>query len=137
PATWYVIRRSDGGVMSLQWGETGDIPLNRSITVAASPAYGGFLEKAGAQVYRGRFTYDEIQSFLPPNGATGPFKFPAPYGTPAVRLTNASDCGGADCVAYVGYSYWRNINNHVGQPEMLIFLGLGRRAGGPGPPLFS
>jgi hypothetical protein len=101
------------------------------------PPYGGFLEKAGSQTYRGRFTAAEIQSFLPPNGTTGPFKFPAPYGTTAVRLTNANDCGGTDCVAYVGYSYWRNTNHHAGRPEMLIFLGLDRSAGGPGPSLFS
>ncbi|HEX7793592.1 MAG TPA: VCBS repeat-containing protein, partial [Vicinamibacterales bacterium] len=133
---WYVIQSSDGGVLTFQWGESEDIPLNGSRTIASSTS-DGFLEKAGAQTYRGRFTRDQIQSFLPPNGATGPFKFPAPYGTTAVRLTNANDCGGTDCVAYVGYSYWRNTNNHVGQPEMLIFLGLDRSAGGPGPSLFS
>jgi hypothetical protein len=110
--------------------------VNRPLAIVSSTS-GGFLEKAGAQTYRGRFTHDQIQSFLPPNGATGPFKFPAPYGTTAVRLTNAHDCGGTDCVAYVGYSYWRNTNNHAGQPEMLIFLGLDRSAGGPGPSLFS
>ena len=76
-------------------------------------------------------------SFLPANDAKGVFKFPAPYGTTAVRLTNATDCGGTDCLAYVGYSYWRNTNNHVGRPEMLIFLGFDRSAGGPGPSLLS
>ena len=81
------------------------------------PPYGGFLEKSGSQTYRGRFTRDQIQAFLPANGATGPFKFPPPYGTTAVRLTNANDCGGTDCLAYVGYSYWRNMNNHVGSPR--------------------
>ena len=54
-----------------------------------------------------------------------------------VRLTNASDCGGADCVLPVGYSYWSNINNHAGSDTMLIFLGLDRRKGGGGPTLFS
>src|SRR5262245_35914829 len=135
---WSVIRSSDGGVVSLQWGESGDIPVTAARSLAiASPSSGGFLEKAGTQTYRRRFTRDEIQSFLPPSGATGPFKFPAPYGTSAVRLTNANDCGGTDCLAYVGYSYWRNTNNHVGQPEMLIFLGLDRNSGGPGPSLLS
>src|SRR5439155_7865175 len=71
------------------------------------------------------------------NGATGTFKFPPPYNTTAVRLTNAVDCGGADCLAYVGYSYWRNINNHVGRSEMLIFLGFDRNVGGAGPSLLS
>jgi hypothetical protein len=101
------------------------------------PPYGGFLEKAGSQVFRPRFTRNQILGFLPANEAKGAFKFPAPYGTTAVRLTNADDCGGTDCLAYVGYSYWRNINNHVGSPEMLIFLGLDRSAGGPGPSLIS
>ena len=50
----------------------------------------------------------------------GTFTFPAPYGTTGIRLTNAGDCGGGDCVNYVGYSYWSNINNHVGSDTMLI-----------------
>jgi len=82
------------------------------------PPYGGFLEKAGSQTFRGRFTREQIQAFLPGNDAKGPFKFPAPYGTTGVRLTNGTDCGGTDCLSYVGYSYWRNINNHVGRPEI-------------------
>jgi len=101
------------------------------------PPYGGFLEKDGSQIFRPRFTRNQILGFLPANEAKGAFKFPAPYGTTGVRLTNANDCSGTDCVAYVGYSYWRNTNNHVGRPEMLIFLGLDRNAGGPGPSLFS
>ena len=101
------------------------------------PLYSGFLEKAGAQTFRRRFTRDEILGFLPADESKGAFNFPAPYGTTAVRLTNASDCGGTDCVAYIGYSYWRNTNNHAGRSEMLIFLGLDRSAGGPGPSLRS
>jgi hypothetical protein len=54
-----------------------------------------------------------------------------------VRLTNGSDCGGQDCVSYVGYSYWSNMNNHVGSDTILVFLGLERRKGGNGPTLFS
>jgi hypothetical protein len=53
-----------------------------------------------------------------------------------VRLTNASDCaGGQDCLWYVGYSYWRNMNNHVGSADMYIFLGSDRARGGVGPML--
>ena len=74
---------------------------------------------------------------MPPLPARGPFTFPAPYNTIGVRLTNAGDCGGADCVNYVGYSYWRNTNNHVGSDTMLIFLTLDRARGGGGPTLFS
>ncbi|HET9267724.1 MAG TPA: hypothetical protein VFO31_06150 [Vicinamibacterales bacterium] len=101
------------------------------------PSSGGFLEKAGSPALRRRFTRAEILGFLPPAEATGAFRFPAPYGTTGVRLTNAADCGGTDCVAYVGYSYWRNSNSHIGRPEMLIVLGLDRSAGGPGPSLIS
>jgi len=95
---------------------------------------GGFLESATTGQARPRLSADQIQAFLPARGA---FTFPAPYGTAAVRITNADDCGGGDCVDYVGYSYWRNINNHVGQNEMLIMLGLNRARGGPGPSLFK
>lgn len=101
------------------------------------PAYGGFLEKAGSPALRSRFTRTEISAFLPPNGATGAFRFPAPYNTTGVRLTSAADCGGQDCLWYVGYSYWRNTNNHIGRPEMLIFLGMDRNHGGAGPSLLS
>ena len=67
--------------------------------------------------------------------AASPFRRPTT--PPAVRLTNASDCGGSDCVQPVGYSYWSNINNHAGSDTMLVFLGLDRRKGGGGPTLFS
>jgi len=99
---------------------------------------GGFLEEAGAQVFRSRFTSSQIASFLPAGGAKGAFTFPAPYNTAGIRLTNADDCGGGqDCVSYVGYSYWRSINNHVGSDTMYVFLGLDRSFGGTGPTLFS
>ena len=69
----------------------------------------------------------EINAFLP---SKGKFTFPAPYKTEGVRLTNAADCGGADCVSAIGYSYWRNINNHVGQDTMLIMIGFNKAKGG-------
>ena len=76
----------------------------------------------------------QIEAFLPPGGAKGAFTFPAPYNTSGVRLTNASDCaGGQDCLWYAGYSYWRNMNNHVGSADMYIFLGTDRNHGGVGP----
>ena len=95
---------------------------------------GGFVDSATAGGLRPRFSSASIQQFLPSRGR---FTFPAPYGTQAIRLTNASDCGGSDCILSVGYSYWRNINNHAGSDTMLIFLGLDRRKGGSGPTLFS
>jgi hypothetical protein len=100
------------------------------------PPGGGLLEKSGSPQLRPRFTPQQIQAFLPANGAKGAFTFPAPYNTTAIRLTNSSDCaGGADCLWYVGYSYWRNINNHVGSADMYIFLGTDTNRGGDGPTL--
>src|SRR6478672_4564371 len=94
-------------------------------------APGGILEQPTAALTRSRLTAAQIQAFLPDRGA---FNFPAPYNTRGVRLTNASDCGGTDCVFSVGYSYWRNINNHVGSDTMYAFIGL---KGGVGPTLYS
>ncbi|PWU24483.1 MAG: hypothetical protein C5B48_06140 [Candidatus Rokuibacteriota bacterium] len=96
---------------------------------AQSPAPGGFLETTTSTETRARVT--------PALPARGPFTFPAPYHTLGVRITNASDCGGHDCVDYVGYSYWRNTNNHVGSNTMLIYVTLDRARGGAGPTLFS
>ena len=95
---------------------------------------GGFVDSATSVGLRPTLSAAEIRVFLPDRGR---FTFPSPYSTTGVRLSNASDCGGADCVAPVGYSYWSNINNHAGSDTMLIFLGLDRRKGGGGPTLFS
>jgi hypothetical protein len=103
---------------------------------APPPPGGGLLEKSGSPALRARFTPSQIQQFLPAGGATGPFTFPAPYNTTGVRLTNAGSCADQrDCLWYVGYSYWRNINNHAGRPEMYIFLGMDANRGGRGPTL--
>lgn len=96
---------------------------------------GGFIQKAGSKAVRPRLTLAQIQSFVPPR--RGLFKFPPPYNTEGVRITVPADCHGQDCVTYVGYSYWMNMNNHVGSDTMLIFLGLDRQRGGTGPTLFS
>ena len=97
---------------------------------AQTTAPGGFMDSATSAGLRAQFSAGEIQTFLP---RWGTFRFPSPYFTQGVRVTNASDCGGTDCVRPVGYSYWSNINNHVGSDTMLIFLGLERRQGGGGP----
>ena len=100
------------------------------------PPGGGFIETAGSPALRPRFTRAQIDAFLPPDGARGPFSFPAPYNTVGIRLTNATDCtDGTDCLWYAGYSYWRNINHHVGSADMYIFLGTDRNRGGVGPTL--
>src|SRR4249920_4011519 len=72
---------------------------------------GGWVEKQGTAT-RARYSAGQIQAFVPPT--RGSFTFPAPYNTKGIRITDASDCGGTDCVAYVGYSYWRNTNAHEG-----------------------
>jgi hypothetical protein len=97
-------------------------------------APGGFVESATGVGLRPTLSAAEIGTFLPSRGT---FTFPSPYRTTGVRLSNAADCGGADCVLPVGYSYWSNINNHAGSDTMLVFLGLSRQKGGGGPTLFS
>jgi hypothetical protein len=103
--------------------------MGATTEAAESPTPGGFMESATNGQVRAR-----VKPRLP---ARGPFTFPQPYNTTGVRLTNADDCGGADCVNYIGYSYWRNTNNHVGSDTMLIFLSLDRQRGGGGPTLLS
>jgi hypothetical protein len=100
----------------------------------SATAPGGFVESATGVGLRPTLSAAEIRAFLPSRGT---FTFPSPYGTTGVRLSNAGDCGGADCVLPVGYSYWSNINNHAGSDTMLVFLGLSRQKGGGGPSLFS
>lgn len=104
-----------------------------SVVVAAGPP-GGFLEQSGGAQSRQMLSRSQIQNLLPERGR---FTFPPPYNTEAFRLTNPSDCGGSDCVHYVGYSYWRNTNNHVGRNKMYILVGLRRNSGGPGPSLIE
>ena len=111
-----------------------------TIVLSASPlqaqtsaAPGGFMASASDSGLRAPVGAGEAQAFLPQRGV---FTFPAPYGTQGIRITNASDCNGGDCVDY-GYSYWSKINNHVGSDTMLIVVGLNRSRGGTGPTLFT
>src|SRR5688572_29792609 len=85
---------------------------------ADADAPGGWVEKHGAGV-RTKLSREQILSFAPPS--RGAFTFPAPYNTDAMRITDPSDCSGSDCLNPVGYSYWRNTNNHAGSNEMLLF----------------
>ena len=96
---------------------------------AAGAAPGGFVESATSTNVR-----PPVTLALP---SRGKFTFPSPYNTSGIRVTNASDCGNADCVLDVGYSYWRNMNSHAGSDVILIFLTLDRAKGGGGPTLFS
>jgi len=107
----------------------------RTRIYAQDTAPGGFVESDASTAARPLYTAAQVQGFVP---ARGRFLFPAPYSTQGIRLTNASDCaGGSDCVNGIGYSYWRNINNHAGSDTMLIVLGLMRTRGGAGPTLFT
>lgn len=102
--------------------------------IAFADAPGGWVEKQGSGV-RTKLSASQIRSFVPPT--RGAFTFPYPYETQAVRLTDISDCeGGGDCLIPVGYSYWRNSNNHVGSNDMYLFFSFDRRRGGAGPTLF-
>src|SRR5687768_425705 len=103
------------------------------VDAQTSGATGGFMASATDNGLRAPVTNGQTETFMPQRGT---FTFPAPYGTQGIRVTNASDCGGQDCVDY-GYSYWRKINNHVGSDTMLIVVGLNRSRGGSGPTLFS
>jgi len=89
----------------------------------------GILESVATAKTRPLLTGQDLLAFLPERGG---FTFPEPYNTQAIRLTNASDCGGQDCVHYVGYSYWSNINYHVGQDSFYVMLGMMRGQGGLG-----
>jgi hypothetical protein len=98
-----------------------------TLTFTTSAFAQGLIESATGNAMRPKFTGRDVPA------SRGRFTFPSPYNTEAVRLTEASDCNGSDCVRPVGYAYWSNINNHVGSDTMLVFLSLK----GPGPTLFS
>lgn len=122
----------DAGVQSSGKDDAGTmVPVDAG---SPAPAPGGFLESASDMGSLDRLSADAIVGSLP--GAGESFTFPAPYGTQAIRLTDASSCGGSDCLRYVGYSYWRNINNHVGSDHLLLVLGLDEDDGGTGLTLF-
>lgn len=95
---------------------------------------GGFVEPA-ASPPRNRFTQIEISGTVP--ATRGTFLFGEPYNTRAYRLTQPSDCGGQDCVEYVGYAYWLRMNNHVNDAFMYIAMGLNAGRGGTGSVLFQ
>jgi len=111
---------------------------------------GGFWEIDGFQVDRLKSTFN--LGGIPPQ--SGPFTFGEEYNrSEAARLTDATDCGASvapataddhtydgptyDCVHYVGYPYWRRMNNHVGSNTIYILLGLEVNHHGTGPTLFS
>ena len=77
---------------------------------------------------RPSWTAAQIRGFLALRAGSGPWF----SNTIGIRLTNASDCGGADCVVPVGVSS-RNINAHRERDTVLVFL----RLRGSGPTLLS
>lgn len=59
-------------------------------------------------------------TFVPPAGL-GPFTFPAPWNSQAIRLTNASNAPNG-CEPRI-YPYWSCVNNHKGRAELFVFIG--------------
>jgi len=111
--------------------------VTTSVTVIAewsNRPSGGWVEKQGTAT-RMRYSASEIQAIVP--STRGPFTFPAPYNTQAMRITEPGDCGGQDCVNTLGYSYWRNTNAHANSETMWILIGLSTAKGGYGPTLFQ
>jgi hypothetical protein len=92
----------------------------------------GIVESATGGGIR-QLSAGQMQAILP---SRGPFSFGQPWNTQGIRVTNASDCGGADCVHY-GYSYWPKINNSAGHSFMYVVVGLDKNRGGAGPSLFK
>jgi hypothetical protein len=76
---------------------------------------------AGDTGVRPRLTAAQMAALLP--ATRGPFRFPLPYDTDAVRLTDERDGD----IQPAGYSYWNNVNNHAGRPELFAFVGRGAR----------
>ena len=74
------------------------------------------MEHAASQEVRPRLTREEIAAFMPERGEG---RFPAPYGTRFIRLTNASDGE----ILPVGMAYWANINQHRDLPYLFAFVG--------------
>jgi hypothetical protein len=95
---------------------------------------GGFTETQATNT-RTKYSEAEIAAIIP--GSRSAFTFPEPYETAAVQLTEAGDCGGQDCLFYVGYSYLSNMNNHVGESTIKIFLNFSTAFGGDGPNLLT
>lgn len=123
-----------GGASPLTRGEAAVI-LQKIFTPIPYTFSEGFSEAPDSSDVRSLFTEVEFNNFLP---IRGKFRFPVPYKTEAARLTNTDlDCGSNDCLYPVGYSYWRNINNHASSNIMYIFLTLSRQRSGTGPTLFS
>lgn len=103
------------------------VALLTSTQVGAVP--GGFIENSDDVVTR-----PVVRQVTVPAGR-GPFTFPEPYNTEAVRITIPSDCGGNDCV-WSSYGYWRQTNNHVNDDFMYIYVRTDPRVGGAGPAVY-
>ena len=102
--------------------------------LASQPA-GGFWEATSSATAQPPLTASQIAQFMPSTRSS--FTFPAPYNTIGVRVTLPSDCGGTNCVQYISYSYWANMNNSAGSNTMYIMVGLRKSQGGSGPTLYQ
>ena len=95
----------------------------------AGQSAGGFWQAQSSATAQPALTASQIAQFLPTT--RGPFTFPAPYNTTGIRVTLPSDCGGTNCVQYIGYNFWERMSNSAGSNTMWIMVGLGASHGGP------
>lgn len=90
---------------------------------------GGFIKSQNSTTVTAPLTATQIAAFLPSTRTS--FTFPAPWNSKAVRVTLPSDCpSSTNCVNYIGYSIWANMNNSAGSPYLYIFVGLNAAGGG-------
>src|SRR5262249_56547322 len=85
------------------------------------------MDSATSAGLRAQLSAGEIQTFLPDRGT---FRFPSPYFTQGVRVTNASDCGGADSRPPACYPRSSNLQNPVDRHTKLGFFSAPRRQTG-------
>jgi hypothetical protein len=104
-----------------------------TVTFTADLTLAGIMESSTSTTVRPLLLGPDVR----PPTARGAFLFPAPYNTTGFRITEAADCGGADCVNPIGYSYWANASNSAGSDTMYVMVSLAVSAGGEGPSLFA
>jgi hypothetical protein len=96
--------------------------------MASTGAPGGIVERCTDMRIRLRPTVTLPES--------GPFLFPAPWGTQGVRVTNHQRTGGQDAL-WFGYAYWPKLNAHKDEPVIRVFVCTDPNRGGTGPSVYE